>query len=194
MMFIFGLNFRAGNITLAKSQMHTIFANIPYYSIMSFELGNEVGAAAAAVAVVAVRVSALRYFHFFCGMASNYTSLVVAAAWLGVRKGSSYRLGLYPFLRMHGNITNGCHQGGSLAASNNSHSTCQTHVTATTPRSRVPPSAHLSIYQHLQFEYNLFLVLLQLFAGLPRYCHSCSPTSMTTSMARRLGSTSPAVT
>lgn len=42
-MYIFGLNFKKGDVALAKSQMDTIFKEIPYYSIMSFELGNEVG-------------------------------------------------------------------------------------------------------------------------------------------------------
>uniref|UniRef100_A0A383V8Y6 Beta-glucuronidase C-terminal domain-containing protein n=1 Tax=Tetradesmus obliquus TaxID=3088 RepID=A0A383V8Y6_TETOB len=40
-MYIFGLNFKKGDAALAKSQMDTIFKEIPYYSIMSFELGNE---------------------------------------------------------------------------------------------------------------------------------------------------------
>ena len=41
-MYIFGLNFKKGDVGLAKSQMDTIFKEIPSYSIMSFELGNEV--------------------------------------------------------------------------------------------------------------------------------------------------------
>ncbi|KAF6257756.1 glycoside hydrolase superfamily [Scenedesmus sp. NREL 46B-D3] len=40
-MYIFGLNFKKGDVGLAKSQMDTIFKEIPSYSIMSFELGNE---------------------------------------------------------------------------------------------------------------------------------------------------------
>jgi hypothetical protein len=41
-MYIFGLNFKKGDVALAKNQMDTIFREIPYYAIMSFELGNEV--------------------------------------------------------------------------------------------------------------------------------------------------------
>jgi hypothetical protein len=41
-MYIFGLNFQKGDVALAKNQMDTIFREIPYYAIMSFELGNEV--------------------------------------------------------------------------------------------------------------------------------------------------------
>jgi hypothetical protein len=43
MLFIFGINWRNKDISLARDQMAAIKANMPKGSVLSIELGNEVG-------------------------------------------------------------------------------------------------------------------------------------------------------
>lgn len=40
---MFGLNFEAQNITLARQQMDAIKAHLPADAVVAFEVGNEVG-------------------------------------------------------------------------------------------------------------------------------------------------------
>lgn len=41
MMFIVGLNFQAGDVSLARAQIDATWETLPSYSVMSFEVGNE---------------------------------------------------------------------------------------------------------------------------------------------------------